>query len=157
MTDVARLIELLEAAYAGAPWHGPSLKDNLNGVTAAQAARRAGSAHTIWELVLHLAAWRGEIARRLEGHEAGTPMEGDFPAAPHDRAAEWPKALAWLDESHGRLLAAVRALAEEDLHKPVLDYRTNPSGQGATRYTTLRSVLQHHAYHAWQIAVLKRS
>jgi hypothetical protein len=68
MSEVTRLIELLEAGYSGAPWHGPSLKDNLQGITAAHASRRVGAGHTIWELVLHLAAWRGEIARRLQGH-----------------------------------------------------------------------------------------
>jgi uncharacterized damage-inducible protein DinB len=157
MTDVEGLVELLQQAYEGAPWHGPALRSNLHGVTAEQAARRTGSAHTIWELVLHLAAWRGEVARRLEGHEAGTPPEGDYPPAPHGDRDEWPKTVAWLDESQRRLLSAALALTDQDLHKPVLDYRTNPSGQGATRHTTLIGVLQHDAYHSGQIAVLKRS
>jgi uncharacterized damage-inducible protein DinB len=160
MSDVNRLVELLEAAYSGAPWHGPSLMDNLKGVTPAQASRRVGRAHTIWELLLHIIAWRGEIARRLQGHEAGTPPEGDYPAAPQGldaSDAEWRKALSSLEDSQQRLLAAARALKDEDLVKPVVDYRENPSGQGATRYATIVGVLQHDAYHSGQIAILKRT
>lgn len=160
MSEADRLVELLEASYEGAPWHGPSLKHNLRDVTAAQAARRVGDAHTIWELALHLAAWRGEIARRLQGHEAGTPPEGDFPAAPQGDAAndtEWRKALALLDASQHVLVSSTRALNDADLQKAVLDYREKSSGEGATRYVTLVGVLQHDAYHSGQIAVLKRS
>jgi uncharacterized damage-inducible protein DinB len=158
-SDVARLIDFLEAAYSGSPWHGPSLKDNLKGVTAANAARRSGSAHTIWELVLHLAAWRGEIARRLQGNEAGTPPEGDYPPAPQGEDAsdaQWQKALAWLDDSQQRVLSAARALSDGDLQKPVLDHREHVSGEGATRHATLVGLLQHDAYHSGQIAVLRR-
>jgi uncharacterized damage-inducible protein DinB len=160
MTDVERVIELLDAADSGSPWHGPSLRDNLDGVTFERASRRVGSAHTIWELVLHLAAWRGEIARRLEGHQAGEPAEGDYPAAPEETRAteaEWQNALAWLGESQQRLVAATRALRDDDLVRPVVDYRTNPSGEGATRLTTLIGVLQHDAYHSGQIGLLKRA
>jgi uncharacterized damage-inducible protein DinB len=160
MPEIDLIVGLIEAAYSGSPWHGPSLKDNLRGVTATQASRRVGQAHTIWELVLHLAAWKGEIARRLQGHEAGTPPEGDFPPVPVAAAAteaEWQKALAWLEESQQRFLKAARSMKSEDLHEPVLDYRTNPSGEGATRYVTLIGLTEHDAYHSGQIAVLKRS
>jgi uncharacterized damage-inducible protein DinB len=158
--DVDALVDLLVAAYSGSPWHGPSLKANLKGVTASQASRRVGAAHTIWELVLHLAAWRGEIAQRLEGKEAGTPGEGDYPPAPQGEAAsddEWRKALEWLDESQRRLLSAARALTKDDLPKPVRDFRENPAGEGATRFATIVGVLQHDAYHSGQIGMLKRS
>jgi uncharacterized damage-inducible protein DinB len=160
MSEVTKLVELVAAGYSGAPWHGPSLKDNLQGVTAAQASQRLGSGHTIWELVLHLAVWRGEIARRLQGHEAGTPPEGDFPSAPHAEAAtdsEWRNALARLDSAQQNLLAAATTVPDEDLHKPVLDFRSNPSGQGATRFVTLVGIAQHDAYHSGQIALLQRS
>ena len=160
MSDINRLLDLLEASYSGEPWHGPSLMDNVKDLAAERASRRIGQAHTIWELVLHLAAWRGEIARRLQGHQAGTPPEGDYPPAPQGPAAteaEWRKALSRLDDSQQRLLAAVRALKDEDLPRPVLDYRENPSGEGATRHTSIVGVLQHDAYHSGQIAVLKRA
>ena len=159
MNEIQRIVEELEAAYAGSPWHGPSLKDNLAGVTASQASRRLGERHTIWELVLHLAAWRGEIVRRLQGHEAGTPPEGDYPPAPEGAAATeeaWRKALTWLDDAQKRLLDAVRSVADADVHRPLLDYRDNAGGEGATRSVTLHGLAQHDAYHSGQIALLKR-
>ena len=160
MSEIQKIVEEIEAAYSGSPWHGPSLKENLTGVTAAQASRRIGARHTIWELVLHLAAWRGEIARRLQGHEAGTPPEGDYPAAPAGAAASeeaWQKALAWLDDAQEALLSAARAVTDADLHRPVLDYRNNAAGHGATRSVTLHGFAQHDAYHSGQIALLKRT
>jgi uncharacterized damage-inducible protein DinB len=159
MTTLTRLIDQLEAGHSGSPWHGPSLQHNLQGVTAAQASKRIGKGHTIWELVLHVAAWRGEVACRLRGHEAGTPPEGDFPTPPDGDAAtesEWHKAIAWLDDAQQKLVAAVRELRGEDLQTPVLDYRKDAGGQGATREATLLGLLQHDAYHAGQIALLKK-
>lgn len=160
MSELARLIEQIERGYSGEPWHGPSLTQNLQGVTAAHASRRVGAGHSIWELVLHLAAWRGEIAGRLQGHEAGTPAEGDFPPAPQGSNAtesEWRKALTWLEESHKALIAAARAIDERELQEPVLDYRHSAAGHGATRFVTLAGVAQHDAYHSGQIALLKRA
>ena len=159
MNQVKLIADELDACYSGSPWHGPSLKQNLAGVTARQAATRAGETHTIWELVLHLAAWRGEITRRLEGEQAGTPKEGDYPPAPEgDDAtqAAWHRALAWLEDEHTRLLAAVRGIRDDDLPVPVLDYRHGSSGEGATRAVTLHGLAQHDAYHSGQIGLLRK-
>jgi uncharacterized damage-inducible protein DinB len=159
MTSLTRLIHELEGGYSGSPWHGPSLQDNLHGVTAAQASKKMGKGHTIWELVLHVAAWRGEVACRLRGQEARTPPEGDFPPAPDAAAAtesEWHKAMAWLDDAQQQVVAAVRELRGEDLEKPVLDYRKDAGGRGATREATLLGLVQHDAYHSGQIALLKK-
>lgn len=54
-TDLQRLEEQLERALEGEAWHGPSVLEILEGVTAAQAAAHPiAGAHSIWELVLHL-------------------------------------------------------------------------------------------------------
>jgi uncharacterized damage-inducible protein DinB len=155
------LINELDEAYGGHPWHGPSLKTALEGVSASQASRRViPGAHTIWELVLHLAAWRGETVNRVKGERAGEPKEGDWPPAPQGDAAgdaEWRKALSWLDDGQRTLMAAVRALPPEKLHAPTLDFRERADGRGATCFVTLHGVAQHDAYHAGQISLLKKA
>ena len=63
MSEIARLADQVRRAFEGDAWHGDSIKELLAGVTAATAAARPiKNAHSIWELVLHIAAW-DEIGR----------------------------------------------------------------------------------------------
>ena len=58
MKEIERILDQLKRAYEGDAWHGPSVKEVLAGVTAEQAhARPPGNAHTIYELVPHIAVW----------------------------------------------------------------------------------------------------
>jgi uncharacterized damage-inducible protein DinB len=154
----ARITDLLERALAGEPWHGPSLRDVLKGVTADDASRRpVPGAHTIWELVLHLTSWNDEVTRRLAGHAAGDPVRGDWPAAPKPTERAWRAARANLTRAHRRLVAAIERLPNGSLDRPVRDYRNSRSGVGASVYQTLNGIIQHDAYHAGQIALLRRA
>jgi DinB superfamily len=104
----AQIIDQIDRGVNGDPWHGPSVTDALKGVTADQAARRPiPRAHTIWELVLHLAAWKREVARRFDGQPAGDPPEGDWPPMPEPSDAGWHTAKRDLLRSHRTLLAAI--------------------------------------------------
>src|ERR1019366_3835809 len=72
-SEAARIADQLRRAFDGEAWHGDSLFEILEGVTAARAAARAAArpiagAHTIWELVLHIAAWGGALAQVRRGH-----------------------------------------------------------------------------------------
>ena len=67
-TEVGRLEEQLGRALEGDAWHGPSVLELLDGVTAHQAAAHPiAGAHSIWELVLHLSGDYGLVLRRLGG------------------------------------------------------------------------------------------
>ncbi len=61
-----------------------------------------------------------------------------------------------MDERVGHLQRAVSALPADDLHRPVVDRRDKALGTGASRYVTLHGVIHHAAYHAGQIALLKK-
>ena len=84
MSETSRLVDELEREHAGDPWHGSSVSDILRGVTAAQAAAHiVPHVHTIWQLVLHMTAWKNEVRHRLSGAPSGTPKWGrpaDTPA-----------------------------------------------------------------------------
>src|ERR1035438_10207490 len=80
MTERARIADQLRRAFEGEAWHGDSVFEILEGVTAAQAASRPiAGAHTIWELVLHIAAWDGAALRRLGGVAAELSDAQNFP------------------------------------------------------------------------------
>ena len=158
MSEAARLVDQFQRAHDGDPWHGSPLKTILADVKAPQAARTPpNGAHSIWELVLHITAWRNETTRRATGAPAGEPAEGDYPPVGDPTAARWTAALAALDASHARLVDAVRGMSDADLLKPTNDPRNRPLGTGVTYYELFHGIVQHDAYHAGQIAILKRT
>jgi hypothetical protein len=95
-SEAAGIADQLRRAFDGGAWHGDSLFEILKGVTAAQAAARPiQGAHTIWELVLHIAAWDGAVLRRLGGVRSGFPAPRIFRRlrrlAKRHGAGRWPR------------------------------------------------------------------
>jgi uncharacterized damage-inducible protein DinB len=157
MSEVARIVDELERDHAGDPWHGSSVSDILKGVTAAQAAAHGvPHVHTIWEIVLHMTAWKNEVRRRLTGAPAGLPEEGDWPEVGAATPERWQEARQRLDVAHAALVAAVRELPESRLLEPTTDARDRAGGGGVSYYVLLHGLAQHDAYHAGQLALLIR-
>ena len=157
MSEAHRLADQIQRAHDGDPWHGSPVKAILEGVTHEQASRRPPSgAHSIWELVLHMSGWRNEVARRATGEPAGEPAAGDWPAVGDPTAARWKEALAALDASHQNLIAVVQRLSDERMLQPTNDPRNRELGTGVSYYELLHGIVQHDAYHAGQIAIVKK-
>lgn len=153
MTEIDRILDQLKRAFEGHAWHGPSIKESLHGVTAAQAhARPLANAHSIWELVHHIAVWEDVGRRRLEGDPAEVPISSteDWPPAEDVSEAAWEKSKAALESGHQALVEAVARVPESRLDKPILEGKS-------TVYVTLHGVIQHDLYHAGQIAMLKKA
>lgn len=150
MSQIDSIIDELQRIHDGDPWHGPSLRDVLKDVSAAQAAARSVSgAHSIWELVRHVTAWENVIRRRLEGEAVEEPEVGDFPPVDDTGEAAWAEALALLDGEHARLIEVVSGLKDADLSKKV------PGRDYDVRFQ-LGSTVRHFVYHTGQIALLKK-
>lgn len=155
--EVQRLLDELDRGMGRDPWHGDSLIAILRDVDARTAAARPpGGAHTIWEIVRHLTAWNGEVRRRLQGHPAGEPPEGDWPAPSGTGAEDWTRDVDALQASHQQLVETVSGLTEDQLVAPPPDQRNRPAGSGVTWYVMLHGMAQHYAYHGGQIAILKK-
>jgi uncharacterized damage-inducible protein DinB len=153
-SDLEALRQDLHNVYKGAPWHGSSITQVLEGVEAEIAARRPiPNAHTIWEIVLHMTAWTGEVASRVRGASAKSPPE-DWPA-PRFGGGEpaWKAAKADLAGAQKDIEAAVAELKPVDLVRWI----ENPHDTSCTVGTVIRGLLQHHTYHEGQIAMLKRA
>jgi uncharacterized damage-inducible protein DinB len=150
MSEVRTISDDLKNIHDGEAWHGPSLKDILSGVTAEQAsARPLANAHSIWELILHIAAWEDVFMRRLGGMQINEPEEGDFPVVTDTSEEAWRRTLARFDETHCGLIEAISALTDERLRETV-------AGKDYTVEYMLRGLTRHHVYHAGQIALLKK-
>lgn len=149
MSEIERIVDQLGRAYRGEAWHGPSIREVLDGVDAeAASARPVSNAHTIRELVVHVVVWEKEALARLAGNGRDElPPEEDWPAG----ATAWADLLDELDAVHERLSAAISESSDEMLTKTVT------GSPGTTVYVLLHGVIQHNLYHAGQIAILKKA
>jgi uncharacterized damage-inducible protein DinB len=149
--EIARIVRQMELAFDGEAWHGPALMELLSDVSAETAAARPiASAHTIWELTLHVAAWEEVIRRRLGGEALTLSDEENFPRVPDVSDASWNKAVQALVANHKALLAGASALPDERLGDRV-------PGKDYDVYTMLHGSAQHVIYHAGQIVLLMRA
>jgi uncharacterized damage-inducible protein DinB len=152
MLDANELANAIEEAVTGPVWHGPSLTELLDDITAADAAAKpVRGAHSIWELVLHLAAWASIVQMRLIPGPLYEPTDDeDWPRVPEPTIANWRDAIVALGASHHRLAAVVRGLENSALSHRV------PDRQHSVR-TMVRGVVEHAAYHGGQIALLLKA
>jgi uncharacterized damage-inducible protein DinB len=153
MSESARIADQLRRAFYGDAWHGDSLFEILRGVTAAQAsARPIKNAHSIWELVLHIAAWDGAVRRRMTGVAVVLSDQENFRPVTDTSDATWSRTLEQVRRVHDELIAAVSNFPEARLAEQV------PGKQGAhyNFYYMLHGLAQHELYHAGQIALLKK-
>ncbi|UKJ08434.1 DinB family protein [Solitalea lacus] len=151
------LIEELEAAVSGEPWHGPSLRDILKSVNFAMAnSRPVPQVHSIAEIVMHLIAWTEEIADRLEGHPSSMPERGDWPSVDTLNEEDWNKILFDLSAAHQLLILNLQDFSDDNLQNIIGAERDTPLGSGLTYEVMLHGLAQHHAYHGGQIALLSK-
>ncbi len=90
MTECSRLADQIRRAFDGEAWHGDALVEVLSNVSAAQAAARPiKNAHTIWEIVLHIAAWDRAVLRRIGGAAVNLSDSENFPAILDTGESAW--------------------------------------------------------------------
>jgi len=150
-TEATRIADQLRRAFDGSAWHGPALLEILADVDAAAAAARPiANVHSIWELVLHIAAWDGAGLRRLAGKKAQLKAAANFPPIPDPTDAAWSEAVAKAKQTHEALVDAVAKLSAGRLRDIV-------PGKRYDFYHMLHGIAQHELYHAGQIAILKKA
>lgn len=159
MTEIDRIVDQMERAFGGDPWYGPSLADVLDGVTSEQANHRPiADAHTVWEIVLHLATWTREVARRVRDGIAREPEDADWPAVPAPPTeAAWRESRAALERACRELADAARAFPPERLDEVLGDERDRPLGSGVSFYVLLHGAVQHTLAHTAQMSLLRKA
>jgi uncharacterized damage-inducible protein DinB len=151
MTEIDRIVDQMDRAFGGDAWHGPSLESLLDGVTAEQAFQHpVTGAHSIWELVNHIASWNSIVQHRASGEQVDVSDEQDWPPVREMSEAAWKRSLEHLRECRARLRAVVQKLPEHKLTETV-------PGKDHSQYVMLHGAVQHDLYHAGQIAVLKKA
>jgi hypothetical protein len=150
-----QLVTILDEAFVGPAWHGPSLKDALRGVGAREARWLAGPDRpSTWALALHAAHAKYIVAGRLsQSRGSRFPRRLERPW--------WPRLPDKLDESHWRDDLALLNSMHEMLLATVL---ATPAARLAARRPSRRHTLAqetiglalHDACHAGQIRLLRK-
>ncbi len=150
MGEVARIADQLRRAFEGNAWHGPAIRELLIDVTARQAsAKPIAGAHSIWEIVLHIAAWKKAVSQRVKGLAVELSPAEDWPTVTETSETAWRKTLENLHAAHDELLRTVSVLTDSKLEETV-------PGKDYSVYVLLHGLVQHDLYHAGQIALLKK-
>jgi uncharacterized damage-inducible protein DinB len=153
MTETFRLADQIRRAFEGNAWHGDSLLELLAGVNAATAAATPiKDAHSIWELLLHIAAWDDAVRRRTGGTAVTVTDEENFPAVNDVSEAAWRQAVESAKQTHNELIKAVAAFPDSRLQEQVPGKTQNYYNF----YYMFSGIVQHELYHAGQIALLKK-
>ncbi|MFY8001877.1 MAG: DinB family protein [Candidatus Kapaibacteriota bacterium] len=158
MTEISRILDQLRRAYNGDAWHGEPLASIVQNITAEQANKRPiAGAHTIWEILLHITAWEGEVLRRLQTGVMQMPADGDWNTVQEASEAAWNEALQRFHQVHGALEQEIVRLSDENLSIMLGTVRERETGGGVSVYVLLHGIVQHSIYHAGQIAILKKA
>ena len=152
MSELKRINDQLKRAFRGEAWHGPSVMELLENVSAEQAAARPiAGAHSIWEIALHIRTWERIALRRIdEWVPIEVTPEEDWPPVKESTEHAWKNALNSLTLNHDALRESIKRLDEARLSEIV-------PGTQYSVYFLLHGVIQHDLYHAGQIALLKKS
>jgi len=152
ITILERLVDQLQRSAEGEAWHGPSVREALEGVTIADAsAHPIAGAHSIRELVLHLAAGYRLVLRRLGGDDRMLSPEEDWPEPAEPTEDAWRDEVAALLALNRQMRDAVAAFPATHLDDPLVP---EPPYSAFTQFIGLT---QHDLYHAGQIVLLRRA
>jgi DinB superfamily len=146
-----RLVDQYDRNLNGDAWHGDNVWKILGSVRPDQAFQRVLlAAHTIWELVAHMTFWETEVCRRLRSQPGQSEEELNFPPMPGATAENWKRVLEEFRRSNEKFRAELLKLQETQLDEPL-------SSPDKSVYVEVNGVIQHHLYHAGQIAIIRKN
>ncbi|MGZ4733935.1 MAG: DinB family protein [Terriglobales bacterium] len=153
MTESVRLADQIRRAFEGNAWHGDSLLELLADVNAKTAAAKPiKNAHSIWELLMHIAAWDDAARRRAGGEALELSDEQNFPSVKDVSEAAWRQAVQSAKQTHNELIKAVAAFPDSRLQDQV----PGKTEKYHNFFYLFSGIVQHELYHAGQVALLKK-
>jgi uncharacterized damage-inducible protein DinB len=148
MRAIERLLEQLNYSFGDGAWHGPALREVLDGVSDDDAkAHPIAGAHSILEIAVHCGTWMDASTARLSGDERELTTEEDWSDV---TTTTFANAVEELEHAQSRLCDAVARLTVDDLDRLV-------TGRRYSHYVLIHGVIQHNLYHAGQISLLRRA
>ncbi len=147
MRQTEILLDQLNRVFGGSAWHGPALRNLLDGVSEKHAKTHPiENVHSILELVVHVGTWMDVVARRLTGTVVDSTTVPDWSDV---TTRSWRGTIEELERAQSRLSDAVARLKTEDLETLV-------PGKSITKQVEILGVIEHTVYHSGQISLLKK-
>jgi uncharacterized damage-inducible protein DinB len=157
MTIPEKLTTQLTQILSGDPWYGSSVYDILKQVSFEAAYEKPpGAIHNIAEIVLHMVAWTEEVMDRMNGMTAGLPTSGDWPDTGAPDEQKWQNYVDDLKLVNVNLIGIIQNFPSEQWDEAINDERNRELGTGVSYEALIEGLIQHHVYHAGQIAILNR-
>ena len=126
-----------------------SLLEELKDLTAEQAAwSPPDGGYSIWVLVKHIADWKEQISRVLEGQDV--EFDGNFPEPEVIEQGAWDVELENLKSLQAQLTQGLTSKSDEDLGQ---SFYKQSNWTWARVFT---GIITHDAYHTGQILRLKQ-
>ncbi|RYD79140.1 MAG: hypothetical protein EOP55_05500 [Sphingobacteriales bacterium] len=151
------IVNEIKKAFNGDAWHGNHVMQTLNNVEPEKAFQYfIPTAHSIAEIALHLTAWTEEVSSRLNGNLAVEPEMGDWPAVQEKSPQAWEKIIFNFKIANEELIRLCENIKFDDWDNAIKDERNAALGTGVTNSELLNGLIQHHAYHSGQIAILSK-
>ena len=149
--EIQRIAEQLRRAVDGEAWHGPAVMQILAGVDAPTAAAHPiADGHSLWEILNHVTVWTRVVQRRLNGEAVEPTGDDDWPPVSDTGDAAWQAAVAAFRAAQQDLLAKLKSMSNDELGMFA-------PGQKYSYSFMLHGLVQHHLYHAGQMALLKKA
>ena len=152
--EIKRIHSILRREYAGESWHGPSLSEILDGITAQDAVKRIiPNAHNIAELVIHMTNWRIFTLEKLTGgdtYDIILNSDADWTVVNELSEDGWQEILDNLADTQTELLELVDKFPVNKINEIV-------PGRKYSFYMLLHGIIQHDIYHSGQISLLKKA
>ena len=115
VTEVDRIVRLLEKTFDQQPWYGSSIMEILKTIKPEIAQQRVSDAHCISELISHMIAWRTFATHRLQG-DTQFDVDDDINFI---KDLGWQETIDQLKKSQEELLKAMKQFSPERLSELV--------------------------------------
>ena len=150
------IIKEVQKAFNGDSWHGNHVMQTLNNVDPEKAFQHfIPNAHSIAEIALHLTAWTEEVTSRLMGNPEAEPAMGDWPVPIEKTPPAWEKIIFNFKTANEELIRHSGNIMDEDWNDSSKE-ELSAVDTGVTFMELLNGLVQHHAYHSGQIALLSK-
>jgi uncharacterized damage-inducible protein DinB len=157
MTTSEQLKQELEKVLWGDPWYGKPVCEIIEQVSFEAAFEQPpGAVHCIAGIVLHMLSWTEEVIDRMNGLTSQLPSSGDWPDPGTPGEQKWQNYVDDLKLVNVNLLGIIQNFPEEDWTEPYKEARSQELGTGVSFEELVKGLIQHHIYHAGQIAMLNR-
>jgi uncharacterized damage-inducible protein DinB len=149
--EINNYISEFETIYNGEPWYGKSLMAIINDADLKDVFKKEKpTAHSAYEIVHHLYAWRDLLVKRLNGDVKSSiepNSKEDWALLPKDKNTfAWQTLIKKLEQNQQDLVRALAKWKDEALDK-------NFAGTDYPLRTFLNGQIQHDIYHTGQIAL----